>query len=78
MLCVCRKNMANDPRTNLFVITKVNGLSKLQGFLKHGHFACKLAEFTFLIKRQHFLIQKFRKNKGKKSEQITCILIYFN
>jgi hypothetical protein len=24
--------MANDPRTNLFVITKVNGFSKLKGF----------------------------------------------
>jgi len=46
--------MINDPRTNLPIITKDNGFLELTSFLKHGHFACKLAQFTFLIKRQHF------------------------
>jgi len=46
--------MINDPKTNLLTITKDNGFSELKSFLKHGHFACELAQLTFLIKRQHF------------------------
>jgi hypothetical protein len=53
MPCEWRGNMANDPKTNLLV-AKDNVFSKLKGFLKHNHFACKLKQFTFLIKKQHF------------------------
>jgi hypothetical protein len=46
--------MINDPRTNLLTITKDNGFLELKSFLKHGHYVCELAQFTFLIKMQHF------------------------
>ncbi len=54
MPCGWKGNMINDPRTNLLTITKDNGFLELKSFLKHGHYVCELAQFTFLIKRQHF------------------------
>jgi hypothetical protein len=50
MPCEWRGNMANDPRTSLFVITKGDGFSKSKGFLKHDHFG----------------IQKFKTIREKK------------
>jgi hypothetical protein len=64
MPCEWRGNMANDVRTSLFV-TKGNGFMKLKGFLKHDCFVCKLAQFTFPIRKQHFEIQIFKIIKGK-------------
>ncbi len=43
-----------------------NDLLKLKGFLKHDQFAWKHVEFTLLIIRQHFGVQKFKTIKGKK------------
>jgi len=40
--------------TNLLAIIEGNGFTELKGFLKHDRFDCKLAQFTFPIKRQHF------------------------
>jgi len=37
-----------DLKTNLLAITNGNGFSKLKGFLKHDHFACKLAQFNLI------------------------------
>jgi len=70
--------MGNHPRTSLFVIIKGNGFSKLKGFKKNDHFACKLAQFTFPIKRQHFGIQKFKTIRGKKIRTNNLHLICFN
>jgi len=50
------------------IVTKGNGFSKLKGFLKHDHFACKLTQFTFLVRRQHFEVRKFKTIKGEKNE----------
>ncbi len=60
-------NMANDPRTNMHC-NKTHGFSKLKDFLKHDHFACKLTQFTFLVRRQHFEVRKFKTIKGEKNE----------
>jgi hypothetical protein len=60
--------MANDPRTNVLAITKGNGFLELKGFLKHYHFACKPSQFTFLMRRQHFEVQKFNTIKGEKNQ----------
>jgi hypothetical protein len=69
----------HGPRTSLFALIEGNGLLKLKGFLKHEHFAYKLAQFTFLIKKQHFGIQRFKTIKGKKKpKQVTCILLCFD
>ncbi len=44
MACEWRGHMASDdPRASLLVVTKGNGSLKLEGFLKHDHFACKPA-----------------------------------
>jgi hypothetical protein len=59
-------NMANGPRINLFALIEANGFLKLKGFLKHEHFAYKLAQFTFLIKKQQFGVLRFKPIKGKK------------
>jgi hypothetical protein len=76
---VVEGNMANGPRTNLFALIEGNGFLKLKGFLKHEHFSYKLAQFTFLIKKQHFQVHLFFKIKGKKKpKQITCILFCFD
>jgi hypothetical protein len=76
---ICRVvegNMANGPRTSLFALIEGNGFLKLKGFLKHEHFAYKLAQFTFLIKKQHFGIQRFKTIKGKKKpKQVNHILL---
>jgi hypothetical protein len=57
MPCGWKVNMTNDLKTNLLIITKGNGFSKLKGLIKHVQFACELAQFTFLIKRQHSRVQ---------------------
>jgi hypothetical protein len=41
---------------------------KLKGFLKHDQFAWKHVQFTLLIKRQHFGLQRFKTIKGKKNQ----------
>ncbi len=41
MPCEWRGHMVSDPRTSLFIVIEGNGFSKLKGFLKHDHFACK-------------------------------------
>jgi hypothetical protein len=51
MPCEWRGNIANDVRTSLLVVTKGNGFLKLKSFLKHDCFVCKLAQFTFLIRK---------------------------
>jgi hypothetical protein len=66
MPCEWRGNIANDIRTSLLVVTKGNGVLKLKGFLKHDCFVCKLAQFTFLIRKQHFGIKIFKIIKGKR------------
>jgi len=73
-------NMANDPRTNVLAVTKGNGFSELKGFLKHDHFACKPTQFTFLVKRQHFGVQKFKTIKGEKNQnkQVAFYLVLVN
>jgi hypothetical protein len=61
-------NMANDPRTNVLDVTKGNGFLELKSLLKHDHFACKPTQFTFLVRRQHFGVQKFKTIKGEKNQ----------
>jgi hypothetical protein len=61
--------MANDPRTNVLVVTKGNSFSELKGFLKHDHFACKSTQFTFLVRRQRFGVQNFKTIKGEKNQK---------
>ncbi len=61
-------NMASDPRTNVLAITKGNGFLELKGLLKHDHFARKPTQFTFLLRRQHFGVQKFKTIKEKKNQ----------
>jgi hypothetical protein len=53
---------------NLLVIIKGNGFLELEGFLKHDYFACKLAQFTFPIKRQRFGVRRFKTRKGKTNQ----------
>jgi hypothetical protein len=53
--------MANDPNTNLFIVTKGNGFLELKGFLKHDHFTYKLAQFTSLIFFKNILEYKYSK-----------------
>ncbi len=57
--------MANDPKTSLFIVIEGNGFSKLKGLLKYDHFAYKLAQFTLLIKKSKFGIQRFKTIKGE-------------
>ncbi len=66
MSCESKGHTTNDLRTSLHVIIKGNGNSKSKGFLKHDHFVCKPAQFTFLIKKKHFGIQRFKTIKKKK------------
>ncbi len=61
MPCEIKKNMANDPNTNLFIVTKGNGFLELKGFLKHDHFTYKLAQFTSLIFFKNILEYKYSK-----------------
>jgi hypothetical protein len=56
----------NDPRNNLCTITKDNDFSKLKSFLRHDHFACKLAPITFPIAWKISLIPRF-KTIGEKN-----------
>jgi len=48
MPCEWKGHMVSDPRISLFVITKGNGFSKLEGFLKHNHFPYKHAQLMWV------------------------------
>jgi hypothetical protein len=62
-----RGYMTNDPRNNLCTITKDNDFSKLKSFLRHDHFACKLASIKFPITWKISIITRF-KTIGKKKK----------
>jgi hypothetical protein len=63
----------------MLVVKNGNGFLKLKGFLKHDHFAYKRTQFTFLVKRQHFGVQRFKTIKGEKNQKkIICILPCFD
>jgi hypothetical protein len=59
--------MASDLNTNLLTIMKDNLFSKLNNFLKHDPFACKLTQVDFLFMTKKFTMKKFKKIP-KKSE----------
>jgi hypothetical protein len=59
--------ITNDPRNNLCTITKDNDFSKLKSFLRHDHFACKLAPIKFPIAWKISLITRFTKQHEKKN-----------
>jgi hypothetical protein len=67
MQCEWKGHTINDPRTNTLVVKKGSNILKLNGFLKHDHFAYKPTQFTLLIKRQHLGLQNNK--RGKKSKQ---------
>jgi hypothetical protein len=67
MPCEFRRNMANDPSTNLFVVIECNGFLELKGFIKHDHFTYKHAQFTSLIRKKDFGVQIFKTMKRKKT-----------
>jgi hypothetical protein len=56
----------NDPRNNLCTITKDNDFSKLKSFLRHDHFAFKLAPTKFPISWNFFIITRFKTIGEKK------------
>jgi hypothetical protein len=63
----------------MLVLKKGRNFLKLKGFLKHDHFACKPTQFTFLMKRQHFGVQRFKTIKGEKNQnKVICILSCFD
>lgn len=67
--------MASDPRASLLVVTRGNGSLKLEGFLKHNHFACNPAHSHINKKKQHFGIQIFKTLTGKEIQnKVTCTL----
>jgi len=68
MPCEFRRNMANDPSTNLFVVIERNCFLEFKGFLKHDHFTYKPAQFTSLIRKKHFRVQKYKTMKRKKTK----------
>ncbi len=72
--------MANDPNTNLFVVTEDNGFLELKGFLKHDHFTYKPTQFTSLIKKKHFGIQIFKtmERKKTKTKKLAFYLVLIN
>jgi hypothetical protein len=79
MSCEWKGHTTNDLKTSLHVIIKGNRNSKSKGFLKHDHFVCELAQSTFLIKKQHFGIQRFKTIKREKYQnEVTCILPCFD
>jgi hypothetical protein len=61
--------MANDPNTNLFVVTKGNGFLVLKGFLKHDHFTYKPTQFTSLINKNILEYKYSKQLKEKKPKQ---------
>ncbi len=66
--------MASDPRASLLVVTRGNGSLKLEGFLKHDHFAYKPAH-SHINPKKHFGIQIFKTLKEKENQnKVICIL----
>jgi hypothetical protein len=54
-------HMASDPRASLLVVTRGNGSLKLEGFLKHNHFACNPTH-SHINKKNNILEYKYLKH----------------